>query len=326
MQRVKGIFNAKAPRAIRKRPLIRDALGLIGLLVGAVSIARAGGCRREAPAPEQTKRVKVFVSIDPHAFFVERIGSEHVDVEVLVRGGGDPHTFELTPKQVARLTRAGIYFRAGLPFERMLLGKIPATAADLEIVDTREGIDLLEIQHEREDHRTGDEHGAPDLDPHVWLSPRLAKIQAETICRSLSRIDPAHADTYARNLSVLQSELDALDARIAKVLEPLKGRTFFVFHPAFGYFASSYGLKQKAVETGGKSPGARHIKRIIDQARRENVKVIFVQPQFSPRAAETIAEQIGAAVLPMDPLERDYIANMAAMADKICGALGQGDH
>jgi len=321
MRKAAPIRPTNASRTTRRCALVRCDVRLIAMLVAPALMLGPASCSPHAAPSDQAKRVKVFVSIAPHAFFVERIAREHADVEVLVPTGQDPHTFEPTPKQVARLTSASVYFRAGMPFEWAMLRKIPAIGEDLEIVDTREGIDLLEIRHEHEDHRGGEEHVEEELDPHVWLSPRLAKVQCETICRTLVRIDPDHAEIYRRNLTKLQGELDALDGRIAKVLAPLKGKTFFVYHPAFGYFASAYGLEQKAVETGGKSPGPKHIRHLIDQARAQNVRVIFVSPQFSPRTAQSIAEQIGAAVVPMDPLPRDYIANMEAIADKIHRAL-----
>ena len=94
----------------------------------------------------------------------------------------------------------------------------------------------------------------------------------------------------------------------------MKGKPFFVFHPSFGYFADDYGLEQIAVETGGSEPSARQLARLIDQARSSDVRVIFVQPQFSRKSAETVAAEIGGAVIPIDPLARDYIENLEQMA------------
>ena len=94
----------------------------------------------------------------------------------------------------------------------------------------------------------------------------------------------------------------------------MEGRSFFVFHPSFGYFADDYGLEQVAVETGGSEPSARQLARLIREARDAEVRVIFVQPQFSRKSAETIASEIGGAVVPIDPLARDYIENLERMA------------
>jgi len=285
----------------------------------------APGCRRDAPAGA-SGRVKVVVSIPPQAYFVERIAGDRADVRVLVGPGQSPHTFEPTAKQMAGVLAADVYLRIGVPFEDALCGKIAAMGGGVRIVDTRRGIELhrVEAHGEGRPEQHPDEHGhdADELDPHVWLSPRLAKVQARTICDELCAIDPAGATLFGENLRSLEADLDRLDAEIAESLAPVRGRTFFAFHPAFGYFAEAYGLKQRAVEMGGKSPGARHIKRLIEQAKAEGVKVIFVQPQFSQSAAEAIADQIGGAVVPLDPLARDYLSNLRDMARKIHGALG----
>ena len=141
------------------------------------------------------------------------------------------------------------------------------------------------------------------------------------MCETLVEIDPAHKADYEKNLKQLDADLDALDAQLANELAPLKGRTFFVFHPAFGYFARDYGLKQEAVETGGKAPGPKHVKELIDKAKSEGVRVIFVEPQFSQQAAKAIADQIGGVVIPINPLAEDYIANLQDVARKIHDAL-----
>jgi zinc transport system substrate-binding protein len=119
----------------------------------------------------------------------------------------------------------------------------------------------------------------------------------------------------------VEEDLDRLDARLRESLAPLKGRDFFVYHPAFGYFADAYGLRQIPVEIEGKEPTARQLARLIDRARAEGVRVIFVQPQFSAKSAQAIATAIGGSVIPLDDLAKDYLANLAAMAEKVRGAL-----
>jgi zinc transport system substrate-binding protein len=264
----------------------------------------------------------------PQAYFLGRIGGQHVQADVLVGPGQDPHIFEPTPQQMAGLSEAAVYFRIGMPFETRLLAKIASVNKDLKVVDTAEGIELMDMP-EDEAGRHHEAEGAAearargDKDPHIWLDPKLVKIQAQTICRALVELDPANADTYRANLKAFQDELDRLDQRLAKVLAPLKGREFFVYHPAFGYFAAAYGLKQVAVETGGKEPGPRRVAELVEQARREGVNVIFVQPQFSDKTARAIARQIGGAVVPIDDLPRDYVAGMDKMSAAIEQALGK---
>jgi zinc transport system substrate-binding protein len=165
------------------------------------------------------------------------------------------------------------------------------------------------------------EHDRGPVDPHVWLSPLNAKVIAANICKGLQDADPAHARDYDRNLATLQTDLDAVHARIARTLAPLKGRAFYVYHPAFGYFADVYGLKQVAVEIDGKEPTARQLADLIARAKADGVRVIFVQQQFPSKSAEAVAQEIGGAVIPIDPLSKDYPAVLEDMAAKISAAL-----
>jgi zinc transport system substrate-binding protein len=260
------------------------------------------------------ERVKVFVSILPQAFFVEQVGGSRVEIDVLVGPGQSPATYEPTPKQMARLTRADIYFSIGVPFEKLLLGKISSTLQHLRIVDTSKGIKLRCIEEDRSIH-AGEEAG--EEDPHIWLDPKLAKIQAATICRELCVLDPGAAEQYKRNLEILNSKLTEVDSRIAAVLAPYRGRRFFVYHPAFGYFGDSYGLRQVAIETGGKQPSARQLADLIKRLEHAPLKVIFVQPQYSAGSIRALERTLGALVVRIDPLSRDYLKNLEDIAGKL---------
>jgi zinc transport system substrate-binding protein len=194
----------------------------------------------------------------------------------------------------------------------------------VRVVDLRTGVPLRTLtEEEAEDESQGPGHheAAGQPDPHTWLNPLLAKIQARTICDTLVELDPPHADAYRRNLADFQADLDRVHAKIAAALAPLKGREIFVFHPAFGYFTDAYGLKQVAVEIEGKEPTAKQIGKLIERARAAQVKVIFVQPQFPRKSAEAIAAAIGSAVVPMDDLPRDYLKNLEQMAEAIKAGL-----
>jgi len=293
----------------------------LSLLVGCMMFP---ACERKPPVPGAgSGKVSVFVSILPQEYFVARVGGEHVVVEALVRPGQSPHNFSATAAQMTRLGESRIYFTIGVPFEKTIVGKIAESNPGLKIVDTREGIALrrMRSQHDHE----GDEHlhEAGEADPHVWLNPRNVIIMAGHICAALKESDPAHAAEYDRNLASFVSDLKATDKRIAKALAPLKGAEFMVFHPAFGYFADAYGLRQLPVEIEGKDPSAKALARLMERARKERIRVIFVQPAFSDKRARMIADEIGGAVVPMDPLARDYLTNLEDMAQQVEAALGE---
>ncbi len=276
-----------------------------------------------SPEKQAQDTLDVFVSILPLSYLVEQIGGEYVNVYVLVDPGKSPETFEPTPRQMAALAGADLYFAVGrLPFEKQLLEKIRESSSNLEIVITAESIKHRLMTSDRE-HPEMYGHSHDLVDPHVWLSPPLLKTMAEVICKKLEDKDGEHAALYRANLNRLNARIDDVHEKVATALEPYRGRTIFVFHPAFGYFTDTYGLRQAAIEVEGKSPSPRQIEELIRLARAEDVRIIFVQPQFDKRSAESVAEAIGGVVVPMDPLARDILANFEDMAEKILKAFKQ---
>lgn len=278
---------------------------LLALLVGLVAVLTASDV---SLAQTPAGKIKAFVSILPQKYFVERVGGEYVEVDVLVGPGQSPHTYEPTPKQMAKLNRSQVYFRIGTTFEKGFIDKISSTFKNVQIVDTRTGVKLRYFKSDK---------GIQVPDPHIWLDPKRVKTQANTICEALIRIAPMHASEFRENLRAFQADLDRVDAKITEALASVRGKKFYVFHPAFGYFAESYGLTQVAVEIEGKEPSAQQLAALIEKAKGDGVKVIFVQPQFAKRNAEVIARAIGGAVVPMDPLPQDYLKGLEAMADTL---------
>ncbi|MEW6410995.1 MAG: zinc ABC transporter substrate-binding protein [Candidatus Zixiibacteriota bacterium] len=272
-------------------------------------------------APSAIAKVKAFVSIAPQGYFVSEIGRDLVDVEILVPPAQSPATYEPTPQQLSRMATADVLFTAGVPFESRLIDKIEDEFKDLEIVETHREIRLRPIEH----HDDSDHGHEGILDPHVWLDPKLAAIEARTIAEALSVIDTVNSLIYADHLENLLERMDSVDNIVRGILAPLRGRTMFVFHPAYGYFCDAYGLRQVAIETGGKEPSARQLAAIVEQARKDRVDVVFVQPQFSKRQAESVGQAIGATMVTLDPLSGDYLNNLVDMARKIVQALGNPD-
>jgi len=256
-----------------------------------------------SPVNASDPLLSVFTSILPQEYFVKRIGGDRVEVQALVKPGSSPATYEPTPRQMAALSESKVFFRIGVPFENVFVPKIEGAMEGLRIIDTRRGITLR------------------GKDPHIWLSPRLVKIQARTIADGLIELDPAGKANYEENLASFLQDLDTLDKNLAEALDPVKGKTLMVFHPAWGYFADAYGLKQKPIELEGKDPSAKRLARMIEMANDEGVRVIFVQPQFSMESAQHIADAIDGAVVPINPLARDYVGNLEHVAETIRKAL-----
>ncbi len=260
--------------------------------------------------------VEVLVSVPPHAGFVDTVGGDRVKVRVLIPPGQNPHTYTPTAQQVGELVDVQIYFRTGMPFESWLLPRLQALVTDLQVVDLREGLPLHAI--DPHDHGHDHHHGADHtLDPHIWLNPLLAKQQVAVIRDTLIAVDPAGRSRYERHAERLINELETFHQGLLSRLAPSRGRAFLVYHPAYGYFADCYGLEQVAVEHRGQQPTARHLAQVIDRARRERLKVIVVQPQFSRRHAETVAAAIDGTLVVADPMARDYRAGLEQLSRAI---------
>jgi zinc transport system substrate-binding protein len=266
--------------------------------------------------------LRVTVTIPPLLQITRAIGGDAAQVDSFMTEDDDPHTFTPSPKAVARLGRCDVLVTVGVGFEEEITAKVRRMFPQLLIVDAAKGLDT-DVGHAAEadddhDHHAH-EHG-PDCalhDPHIWLSiPRLIHM-AETLRDALADVQPERKAHFEANFARLKAEYGAAHERLTARLKAARGTTFYVYHPAFGYFAQDYELKQKSVEIDGKSPAPRQLMHLIKQARRDGVRVIFVQPQFNSRPARILAERIGGRVVPLNPLSGDPLGTMREAADTI---------
>lgn len=273
------------PRSARRVSAKRLAMPwLMALLVAACA----------AGATPTADRLVVAASIPHLADFARQVGGDHVSVVTLVPPGASPHTYELTPSQVEQVTRARLLVLNGVGLEywadKLVQG---AGNPKLIVVDTSQGIEIL-------DGEAGELGG----NPHVWLDPRNAIVQVEHIRDALIQADPAHAEVYRNRSQAYIDQLHILDREVAAETAAWSSRQFIAFHPAWVYFARRYGLQQAAVieRSPGQEPSPAEVARIVETAKRIGAKAIFAEPQFSAKAAQTIAEESGATVLFLDPL------------------------
>lgn len=262
-------------------------------------------------------KVDVVVSILPQKTFVKKIAGDLVDVTVMVAPGASPAVYEPKPSQMKKITKAQIYFSIGVPFEKAWLSRFKAQNPNMLLYDTSKGIKKLPMQEHHHGHH---HHSSSILDPHIWLSPTLVKIQAKNIADALKKIDPKHKTVYENNLNRFKKEIDELNRRLSKILKPCQGKAMMVFHPSWGYFAKEYGLKQIPVEVEGKEPKSKELVKIIHEAKEEGVKTVFVQPQFSKRTVKVIATSIGAKIVEADPVAPNWAENLIQIAKNICKA------
>jgi zinc transport system substrate-binding protein len=285
---------------------------VLTFLLVALLIPAAAGCNQNI---ETTGKTVVAVTILPQAGFVEAIGGDKVEVVVMVPPGASPHTYEVTPDQMTKLSNAKMYAKVGSPveFELTWMDKLIAVNKGMLVVDCSRGINLTESQDPDE----------PGLDPHIWLSVKNAKIMVQNICDGLVQVDTANKAYYEKNCADYLDKLTKLDSELAEDLSGVRNRSFIVFHPAFGYFARDYNLKQIAVEQSGKEPDADYIVRLIEEAKEQDIRVVFVSPQYSTKSAESIAKEIGGKVVIIDPLAKDFFGNLRAIESAMKQAMQQ---
>ena len=256
-------------------------------------------------------KIGVVVTVGPQEEFVKRVGGDRVNVTVMVPPGADPHTYEPLPNQMKQVQNAQIYFQvgSGIEFELTWMNKLTSINSQMKVVNTSSGIQLVPNTAE----------GEEGSDPHVWVSPRNAKIMVENIYQSLVQTDPGNKDYYTKNRDEYLQELDELDKNITQTLSGKNNTKIMVYHPAWAYFCRDYNLQQISIEQAGKEPTPQNIAFLVDTARNESIKVIFVSPEFSSSNAQVIANEIGGKVVVVDPLSQNYLENMKKVAGAFAG-------
>jgi zinc transport system substrate-binding protein len=278
---------------------------------------------------ERPEPLQVAVSILPQRFFVEKIGANLVEVEVMVPPGATPEQYEPKPRQMTALSRSRIYFACGVPFETIWLPKLISANPAIQVIHTdgcikKRAIEAHSDLGEGSSNPAGGHVHENSDDPHIWLSPPLVILQARAIFEALASNDPQNRPSYETNYKAFISELVELDLKISRLFSTIpKPGVFMVFHPAWGYFADAYGLRQAPVEVEGREPRARELDEFIKHARELGAKAIFVQPQYSPRPAKIVADAVGGGLVEADDLAPDWERNLQQVAEQIAAAFGK---
>lgn len=274
------------------------------------------GCRSE------TKEGKMLsVTIEPQRYFLENIVGDSYKINTIVPAGVSPETYEPTPAMMMKLAKSAIFFKVGfLGFENAWAERLKKNNPDVKIVNCSEGIELIYGEHH---HATGksveeDEHTLLP-DPHVWSSPKTARIFAENMYRALITSDPQNEEFYREKFSELIEQIDRTDSIITQLLRDIPSRSFIIYHPALSYLARDYGLKQYSIEFEGKNPSPAQMKALIDIARKEGINVVFVQQGFDTKNAIVVANEIGAKVYRINPLAYEWDKELIRIAHILAG-------
>lgn len=291
------------------------------LMAAALGIAWClSGCGDADPASGTGAKLGVAAGLPPVAYLAKCVGGDAVTVRTMLPEGRSPHDFSPGPREVREAAACRIFLTTGMRFEDALIKALRGK----EIVDVSKGVARIPMEvscgHEHDhDHDHGRDHDEK-LDPHIWLDAENACRMAENIRDAFSAADPGRAALYRENCELAVCRLRDRASMLRKRLAPFAGRSFYVYHPAFGYFAKMLGLRQEAVELGGREVTPARLAEVIRKARLDKVRVLFVQPQFSPASSRALERELGVRVVPADPLKADLCANF----DHLSGVLEQG--
>lgn len=267
-------------------------------------------------------KVNAVVSIIPQKTFLEAIGGEKVEVLVMVKPGESPHLYEPKPSQMRDLAKANIYFTIGVEFENIWIKKFANQNKKMKIVSIAKKIDKIEMDEHFHYDKNGniiqEEHDHKHGDPHIWTSPKNVKQIAKNIHKYLCRIDKKNKDYYTSNLNRFLEKIEKTDKEIQEILSNTKkGTKFMIFHPAWGYFAKDYNLVQIAIEAGGKSPKPKKVLELIKEAKKNNIKAIFTNPELSEKIAKQMAQELNIPVIRISPLNPKWSENLINFAKAI---------
>ncbi len=277
-----------------------------------ILIIAASGCSKAA----DSGKPQIYTSFYAIYDFASEIAGDKAEVYNMVPSGTEPHEWEPTVRDMAKLNDADVLFYNGLGMESWIDSVQSALdASGLEFVKLSEGI------------QAGD-------DPHIWLDPQNVKKMCRSITDTLCRIDSENSEYYEENYSNYSSKLDALDQNYKDLISGIPGskRKIVVSHQAYGCMCSAYGLEQVAVEgmSAESEPSPAKVEEIINYINENNIKYIFYEELVSPKIAQTIAGETGCELLPLDPFEGvsdsegegDYISVMNTNLENIKTALG----
>lgn len=278
---------------------------------------------------------------------VRQVAGKRAGVFVLVPPGAEPHTFQPTPRDAARLSRAEVVFKNGLGLDDWVDDLLESAGGEGQtVVELSRGLEPIGSEdghhHEEEHGHHGEEHHGEHGhhgeehargNPHFWLDVGYAMRYVERIRDALIRVDPAGEEVYRRNAREYLEELERLDRYIRERAAsiPEERRKLVTFHDAFPYFARAYGFEQVAVVLANPNaePGSREVARVVRVVRREEVPAVFTEPQFNSRLARTVAEEAGVELyeiysdtFPGGDGPKTYEAMMRTNIDRIAEALG----
>lgn len=274
---------------------------------------------------KKTSEKMVSVTIEPQKYFAEKIAGDKFTVNCVVPSGQSPETYDPTPQQMINIGRSVAYLKIGyIGFEKAWMDNIIQNNPTLKIFDLSEGISVIgnpdEEMHEAHTDDAGEhqhEHQHTGIDPHTWNSVAGAKAIAWNTLQAFITLDKENTKYYWTNYNTLLSEIEKTETVVNKLLEGLNNRTFIIYHPALSYFANEYQLTQLCIEMDGKEPSPSQLKELVDTARANNTRVVFIQQEFDQKNAELIARETSCKLVRINPLSYNWNEEMIHIAQSL---------
>ena len=260
----------------------------------------------------------ISVTIEPQRYFVEKIAGERFHVHCVTPVGQSPETYDPAPQQMMQIGNSMAYFKIGyIGFELAWMKTIEEQNPDMKVYDLSKGMNLIENNEEEEHEGHAHRHGM--IDPHIWTSVAGAKVIIQNISDALMELDPENRALYAQNYEQALAEIEAVKEEIERILQPVKGTSFIIYHPALTYFAREFGLNQLCIELDGKEPSPAQLKNLIEVAHHSRTKIIFNQQEFDKKNAELIAKETGCKLVQINPLSYNWKDEMINLAKVLAG-------
>ncbi|MCK5883384.1 MAG: zinc ABC transporter substrate-binding protein [Bacteriovoracaceae bacterium] len=258
----------------------------------------------------------VGVGIPPIAFLVESIGGERVQIVTALGEGQNPHSFNITPRTVIKLSKAKVYFSIDIPFESKIEQTIKKDGKT-KIIELKNGLELLNSTSDHDHH--GD-HSTDD--PHVWTTPDNLKIIARNIYNGLCKTFPKYKKEFSRNHLLLQDKINLIAEKIKIKLAPGKCKSIMVYHPSIKYLADAYGVKLLSVEYDGKAPTPRQLNKMIKKGKAHGITSVLIDSQLDPKSIAPITNILGGGAIPYNVMKKNVLNNLLAIADLMVKGAG----
>lgn len=269
-------------------------IALVGLVVGLSSIGIIWLSCSQQPSTVPNK-ISVVVTLYPWQFLAEQIGGDYVQVTNITPPGSEPHDFAPLPQDLMAVYGSDIFIMNGAGIEPWADSLVEAdfTASQHSILEMTADINLLAAELDGE------------FDPHIWLDPVLMQGKAETLRDTLSQLDPEHTADYDRNAQAVIANLKALDNSFIDGLAQCEQDTIIVSHEAFAYLGKRYHFSVQPILgiNPNATPSARTLADLSNLANTKSIDTIFFEALVSPDIAETLANEVGARTLVLNPLE-----------------------